>query len=194
MVREAIRWLSLSHKHILPLYGWKEEGPKQGYPCIVMPYMQKGDLASYIKRPEPATSNMERLKLVSAQLIQMDERCRYDWPDRVVLPIDLQLCQVANALVYLHKERVVHGDLKAQNVLIGDDNNALLCDFGAARVADAGKSGLTTGSQNAGTEGYKAPERYEDNYKPDEASDVYSFGGLIVEVRYVFQLAAQCDD
>ncbi|KAG8856343.1 hypothetical protein FRB96_006494 [Tulasnella sp. 330] len=182
MIREARTWLSLSHPNIMPIYGWKIEGPwGNNCPCIIMPYMTNGDLLSYLFKSKPIPSNAERMEL---------------------------LIQIAEALLYIHtpsrpkksakkkdshaKISIVHGDIKASNVLISDDipKRALLGDFGAARIADGpgGNSGLATSSQDGGTVGYKAPERYrkygddEGEYKPITASDVYSFGGLVLEV------------
>ncbi|KAG9014040.1 hypothetical protein FRB94_000237 [Tulasnella sp. JGI-2019a] len=171
MVREARTWRSLSHPNIVTLYGWKIHGPDNN-PCVIMPSYQNGDLAHFVSRAKP--SNTERLQL---------------------------LMQVADALIYMHKPRskhghpIVHGDIKASNVLLSDDTpkRALLADFGAARIADGpgGTTELNTSSQNGGTVGYKAPERYEPEhdaskrrvvYKPITASDVYSFGGLVLEV------------
>lgn len=100
---------------------------------------------------------------------------------------------MAKAVVYLHtpKKRQkgavhVHGDIKARNVLVDlgpkGTLHAYLTDFGGARVQDLIESGFSTSSSRYGTPGYKAPERYECKDVSEPAIDVYSFGGLIVEV------------
>ena len=49
-----------------------------------------------------------------------------------------QIVQIAEAMAFLHSNGIVHGDLKAANVLISDEIEALLCDFGlASTVQDA---------------------------------------------------------
>lgn len=93
-----------------------------------------------------------------------------------VLPI-VQQC--ANALAYLHAVRVVHRDVKSQNVLLarGTRPVAKFCDFGLARM----KSELCTGTmQWAGTACYMAPELFQKR-KYTEAVDVFAFGVLLWE-------------
>ncbi|KAG8918257.1 hypothetical protein FRC01_001958, partial [Tulasnella sp. 417] len=45
----------------------------------------------------------------------------------------IRLCETSDAVSYLHRENIVHGDIKAGNILISDDDTVLLCDFGLAR-------------------------------------------------------------
>ncbi|KAL3505554.1 hypothetical protein ACH5RR_030936 [Cinchona calisaya] len=91
------------------------------------------------------------------------------------------LIGTAKALAYLHEAiepKVVHRDIKSSNILIDDDFNAKLSDFGLAKLMGAGKSHITT--RVMGTFGYVAPE-YANSGLLNEKSDVYSFGVVLLE-------------
>ncbi|KFK24659.1 hypothetical protein AALP_AA8G008300 [Arabis alpina] len=89
---------------------------------------------------------------------------------------------IASGLVYLHEEWeqiVVHRDVKPSNVLIDDDMNPRLGDFGLARLYERGALSHTT--VIVGTIGYMAPELTR-NGKSSAASDVFAFGVLLLEI------------
>ncbi|KFK24658.1 hypothetical protein AALP_AA8G008200 [Arabis alpina] len=89
---------------------------------------------------------------------------------------------IASGLLYLHEEWeqvVVHRDVKPSNVLIEDDMNPRLGDFGLARLYERGSQSQTT--VVVGTIGYMAPELAR-NGKSSSASDVFAFGVLLLEI------------
>ncbi|KAG8953677.1 hypothetical protein FRC04_001881 [Tulasnella sp. 424] len=88
------------------------------------------------------------------------------------------LCETADAIGYLHDEEVVHGDIKASNILIGDNGQVLLCDFGLTRTTDLRTS---TAMKGAGTLRWQSPELWDGGSKGFK-SDVYAFGMTIAEV------------
>jgi len=85
------------------------------------------------------------------------------------------------ALAYIHGEGVVHRDLKPANILLSDNGDPLLIDFGLAVPYDfAGTDGLEV-EHGAGTPFYMSPEQVE--ARPvDPRSDLYSLGCLLFEV------------
>ena len=100
-----------------------------------------------------------------------------DW--RVLHKIALD---IARALAYLHDQcvpRVLHRDVKPSNILLDDDFNAYLSDFGLARLLGTSETHATTGV--AGTFGYVAPE-YAMTCRVSDKADVYSYGVVLLEL------------
>eukprot|EP01018_Ginkgo_biloba_P000795 Gb_24071 [translate_table: standard] len=90
--------------------------------------------------------------------------------------------QVAVALEYLHEEAkptIVHRDIKSSNVLLVEDNQAKLADFGLSRLGP--KENQATFTAVKGSYGYTDPQ-YIKTAKLSVKSDVYSFGVLLVEL------------
>ncbi|KIO25792.1 hypothetical protein M407DRAFT_50612, partial [Tulasnella calospora MUT 4182] len=88
------------------------------------------------------------------------------------------LYETSDAVAYLHRENIVHGDIKASNLLISDDGHVLLCDFGLAKSS---YSHTSTALKGAGTFRWQSPELWN-NEPRSFASDGYAFSMTIVEV------------
>ncbi|KAF8408279.1 hypothetical protein HHK36_007428 [Tetracentron sinense] len=91
---------------------------------------------------------------------------------------------VAEGLAYLHHDcvpSILHRDVKAHNILLGDQYEACLADFGLARLAEDENGSFSTNPQFAGSYGYIAPE-YACMIKITEKSDVYSYGVVLLEI------------
>ncbi|CAL5412405.1 unnamed protein product [Camellia sinensis] len=100
-----------------------------------------------------------------------------DWPTRLKICIG-----IARGLAFLHEEsrlKIVHRDIKATNVLLDENLNPKISDFGLARLNEDEKSHIST--RVAGTIGYMAPEYALWGYLTDKA-DVYSFGVVTLEI------------
>jgi len=85
--------------------------------------------------------------------------------------------QVSDALQYAHNEKVIHRDVKPENMLLGQHDEVLLSDFGIALIAP--QTGSLTTQEMAGTVPYMAPEQIKG--KPRPASDQYSLGMIVYE-------------
>ncbi|OEL33173.1 putative LRR receptor-like serine/threonine-protein kinase [Dichanthelium oligosanthes] len=100
-----------------------------------------------------------------------------EWEVRLAIAVG-----VAEGLAYLHHDCVpgiIHRDVKAENILLGERYEACLADFGLARFADEGAN--SSPPPFAGSYGYIAPE-YGCMTKITTKSDVYSFGVVLLEM------------
>ncbi|XP_078508805.1 serine/threonine-protein kinase 36 isoform X2 [Lissotriton helveticus] len=87
-------------------------------------------------------------------------------------------CQLVSALYYLHSHRILHRDMKPQNILLGKGGVVKLCDFGFARSMSIHTLVLTS---IKGTPLYMSPELVEE--KPyDHTSDLWSMGCILYEL------------
>jgi serine/threonine protein kinase len=93
--------------------------------------------------------------------------------------------KLARAMAEMHRQGVVHRDLKPGNVMINQRSEPVLLDFGLARIATATAAGKTILSSGhiAGTPPYMSPEQFEgDSSKIGPASDIYSLGAVLYEL------------
>src|SRR6201999_844627 len=88
---------------------------------------------------------------------------------------------VVSALAAAHRSRLIHRDVKPENVLIADDGRIKVADFGLARAVNAETQHTATGGVLIGTVSYLPPELVVDG-KADARSDVYAAGVLISEM------------
>ncbi|XP_062178653.1 probable LRR receptor-like serine/threonine-protein kinase RKF3 [Phragmites australis] len=103
--------------------------------------------------------------------------CQMSWPVRQRIAVGM-----ARGLAYLHRgaqPAIIHRDIKASNILLDDEFEAKVADFGLAKFAPEGMTHVST--RVAGTLGYVAPE-YALYGQLTEKSDVYSFGVVLLEL------------
>ncbi|CAI0456162.1 unnamed protein product [Linum tenue] len=147
----------IQHKNLVKLLGCSIEGPES---LLVYEYVPNKSLDQFLFEK---TSKVVTLS----------------WKQRLNVVVG-----AAEGLAYLHGERgspvrIIHRDIKSSNVLLDEDFNAKIADFGLVRHFGADKSHLSTGI--AGTIGYMAPE-YLVRGQLTEKADVYSFGVLVLEI------------
>ncbi|XVE62085.1 hypothetical protein DITRI_Ditri06bG0091200 [Diplodiscus trichospermus] len=129
-------------------------GPK-GEKLLVFDYMPKGSLASFLHARGPETT--------------------IDWPTRMKIAIG-----VTRGLNYLHtQENIIHGNLTSSNILLDEQTNGHIADFGLSRLMTAAAS--TNVIATAGTLGYRAPELSKLK-NASTKTDVYSLGVIILEL------------
>ncbi len=120
-------------------------------PYITMEYVKGEDLKSFIR-------NKEKLK------------------EEELIALAMQVCE---GLAEAHRLGVVHRDLKPQNIMIDEKNNAKVMDFGIARSVEA--SGITQSGVMIGTPDYMSPEQAEGE-EADQRSDIYALGVILYEM------------
>jgi serine/threonine protein kinase len=152
-IREARLMASLHHPHLMPIYDTGESSVDgMLLYYIVMPFMEGGPLRARIRRAP----------------LSLREACHL-------------LSGIADALDYVHRQGIIHRDIKSSNVLLDPDGNCYLADFGIARsIADVTQ--LTSTGSVLGTADYVAPELFEPHYRANEMSDLYSLGVLAFEM------------
>ncbi|KAH9541922.1 hypothetical protein CY35_14G089700 [Sphagnum magellanicum] len=107
----------------------------------------------------------------------MEDNIFLDWPTRFHIFVG-----IARGLVYLHEDLqpcIIHRDIKASNILLDNNLNAKIVDFGLAQLFSDDQSQLFT--KVAGTIGYMSPE-YATLGQLSTKVDVYSFGILLLEI------------
>ncbi len=126
-------------------------GEHEGIPYVVMAYLTGGTLGDYAQK---------RGQLPLDELIRISR-------------------QMADALDYAHSKGIIHRDIKPSNVLLDEQHNTYLADFGIAKVVESSVN--FTGSAMLGTPKYMAPEMSG----PEElttAVDVYALGVTIYQI------------
>lgn len=90
---------------------------------------------------------------------------------------------VLDAVAHAHSRSIIHRDLKPENVLMNNDNDVVVSDFGLGLILDAETSRMThTGEKEFGTPFYTAPEQIEDFKSADNRSDIFSLGAILYEL------------
>ncbi|KAL5864613.1 hypothetical protein ACOSQ3_002127 [Xanthoceras sorbifolium] len=143
----------IRHKNLVTLIGYYV-GEAEMF--LVYNYLSGGNLETFIHNK-------------SSQNVQ--------WPVIHKIAID-----IAQALAYLHYScvpRIVHRDIKPSNILLDEELNAYLSDFGLAKILEVSETHATT--DVAGTFGYVAPE-YATTCRVSDKADVYSFGVVLLEL------------
>lgn len=95
--------------------------------------------------------------------------------------------EIALGLEYLHAQGIVHGDLKAVNVLVDASESAVIADFGLSRSFASDGAGSTAGYCALR---WMAPEQIKTKGAPTTAGDVYSYGMTLFEVRWSLSLVS----
>ncbi|XP_024992763.1 probable LRR receptor-like serine/threonine-protein kinase At5g45780 isoform X2 [Cynara cardunculus var. scolymus] len=143
------------HRNLLRLYGFCLTNDER---LLVYPYMPNGSVADRLR-----DGGRETLLL--------------DWSRRMHIALG-----AARGLLYLHEQcnpKIIHRDVKAANILLDENFEAVVGDFGLAKLLDPRDSHVTTAVR--GTVGHIAPE-YLSTGQSSEKTDVFGFGILLLEL------------
>lgn len=88
------------------------------------------------------------------------------------------MAKVARVVDFAHQHEVIHRDLKPANVMVTDDDNVRLTDFGISKALDTGSGATVTGVM-LGTPGYMAPEQILDAKNVGPPADIYALGAML---------------
>ncbi|KAF5450271.1 hypothetical protein F2P56_030637 [Juglans regia] len=151
-----VEMISLAiHRNLLRLCGFCSTENER---LLVYPYMPNGSVASRLRE-------------------HVHGRPALDWTMRKRIALG-----TARGLVYLHEQcdpKIIHRDVKAANILLDEDFEAVVGDFGLAKLLDHRESHVTTAVR--GTVGHIAPE-YLSTGQSSEKTDVFGFGILLLEL------------
>ncbi|MBN1284681.1 MAG: tetratricopeptide repeat protein [Anaerolineae bacterium] len=128
-----------------------DNGQDRGLTYLVMPHIATGTLRDYLERGPLSLTEARRL-----------------------------FAQIAQAVDYAHRRGVIHRDLKPGNVLLDERGNALLSDFGLARIMETMSLASVSGAM-IGTPAYMSPEQAQ-GLPADARSDIYSLGAVLYEM------------
>lgn len=143
------------HRNLLRLWGFCTSDNER---LLVYPYMPNGSVASRLR------DNSHGKPVL-------------DWSRRKMIALG-----TARGLVYLHEQcdpKIIHRDVKAANILLDEDLEAVVGDFGLAKLLDHHDSHVTTAVR--GTVGHIAPE-YLSTGQSSEKTDVFGYGILLLEL------------
>ncbi|KAJ1288896.1 hypothetical protein BS78_02G123200 [Paspalum vaginatum] len=153
-IAEVVSIGRLRHRNLVPLLGYCR---RKGELLLVYDYMSNGSLNKY--------------------LYCEDGQQTLSWAQRFNI-----IKGVAFGLFYLHEKWekiVIHRDIKPSNILLDNEMNGRIGDFGLSRLYDHGTDPHTT--HMVGTMGYLAPELVRSG-KASPSTDVFAFGILLLEV------------
>ncbi|KAL0328911.1 UNVERIFIED_CONTAM: putative LRR receptor-like serine/threonine-protein kinase [Sesamum calycinum] len=143
------------HRNLLRLYGFCMTPEEK---LLVYPYMPNGSVADRLRDPG-------------------QEKPTLDWSKRMHIAVG-----ASRGLLYLHEQcnpKIIHRDVKAANILLDESFEAVVGDFGLAKLLDPRDSHVTTAVR--GTVGHIAPE-YLSTGQSSEKTDVFGFGILLLEL------------
>jgi len=169
--REVLIASKLSHPNIVPVY---DITTVDGIPCSVMKLVGSKTLENAIEEYHESLKNRELLTGLSNSAINKRQA-------RTLADLLRILKDTCNAIAYAHSQKVLHRDLKPQNISLGEYGETIVLDWGlACSIDDIQGSQL---SLQSGSVGYCAPEQLSgDRTKIGFPTDIYSLGAILFKI------------
>ncbi|WP_422928478.1 protein kinase domain-containing protein [Singulisphaera sp. PoT] len=179
---EAEAAARLKHQNIVPIH---TVGSERGIHFFTMQLVEGPTLAQWIKERREERDEAKKSGRPSPS---PDERSEFF---RLVATMGLH---AAEALAHSHSQGILHRDIKPANLLLDQNRNLWVSDFGLARLKDGGD--LTRTQEMPGTMRYMSPERVLGQDSSNELGDVYSLGVTLYELlllRHMFDAQERGD-
>ncbi|RHY48014.1 hypothetical protein DYB28_003823 [Aphanomyces astaci] len=164
--REIAIMKKLNHPNVLRLFEVMDD-PHMNKLFLVLEYMQLGDLLSFKKSQ----------KKLAGATTTVDTVCE-PMSDRELHGVALQVLQ---GLAYLHEQNIVHGDLKPQNLLIGERGVVKIADFGISQNLYGSKQKLL---EAMGTPAFMSPEMCSGVQYSGQLADVWAVGATLYMLKF----------
>ncbi|KAK7032775.1 Serine/threonine-protein kinase STY8 [Favolaschia claudopus] len=153
--REALAWHYLNHRNIVRFLGVESTIFPSPFRAMVSPWMPQGSVLKYMAKHSPSS------------------------------PYAIELLRdTIKGLRYLHRQRIVHGDLCGRNILIDENGRARLTDFGLSAFAESDTTRKT--SAQSGSTRWMSPELIvppsDGHFRRTFASDIWAFGCVCCEI------------
>lgn len=166
LTNEVVVARSLTHPNIVRIHDIGETD--DGFSYITMEYVKGCSLEELIRRYSRAAKHLDQTIASSPESVLTEERLG-GLPFAEAYSLLLEILQ---GISFAHERGVVHRDLKPANVLISEEGEVKIVDFGLARMHES-EMGLTKTGETVGTPTFMAPEQFRGE-KVDARCDIYA--------------------
>ena len=148
----------LKHVGIISLVGYTIPIMGEGDYSIITEFMPNGSLLKFIREVDSgnAPKNWDTIKAIN-------------------------IFGIAAAMAYIHQHKIIHRDLKTENIMLDENNYPKIGDFGLSKVFDDGKQAIISQTLQVGTPLYMAPELIDDPHYTNKV-DVFAYAIVLYEL------------
>ena len=160
LVREVNIICKINHPSIIKFIGFSQNDFEGNFrPVLITEYVPNGSLSNLIEQERKGLSNR-----------------KYDSTRKLII-----IYGIASAMSYLHSHDIIHRDLKPDNILIDENMNPKIADFGLSKINHENNMSTASTKGIKGTLVYIPPETFDD-WEYTKEGDVYAFGMIVYEI------------